>query len=99
MNGDINTLIEYLRFFSNRIVDTGLKPWGRSGKKRLIDAMQEVIQNGAYEGLQVCDRCGETYLLANLSSILVQNFLFYYQDKMDWGDLTKCKACGGFDYS
>ena len=52
---------------------------------------------GAHDSWVVCEHCGREFIPVQ-NETLIDKFLAYYRQDLDWGELCRCQDCGGLAY-
>ena len=91
VNGSI---FDFLYYFAGVVSEQGLKPWGRVGRERLAAAINLLTRECDYEHWIACEKCHREFAPFHDERVL-DAFLAYYRQELDWGALCRCTACGG----
>jgi hypothetical protein len=98
MEGGIVTFEEHVWFFCREIGRYGIKPWGRLGRRHLLDAAHDLVKTGAFDALHTCRApgCHRTFLMKTddpTVDLIVDGYR--RQSVGDENDYCRCSRCGG----
>jgi hypothetical protein len=86
---------DLLEYFSQCILERGLKPWGHIGRTYLIAAIENYDYVYDYVHWLVCLECGRVGFSPKINPELVALWLDLQKGKAKWEALYCCRNCGG----
>jgi hypothetical protein len=83
MEDGLTALDEWVSFFCYRIQTWKLKPWGRTGRKLLTNAINALVETGAYDCQHVCGNCRSKFMIMPRETVIVKYDDAFVEGRID----------------